>query len=234
MSEDREQPALRDGLEAAARNSAFGKVKPGETPTGGALLAAMGGVRGLVESILPGLVFLVVYTITQQLLPSVLIPLGVAVLFVIARLVARTPWTSAAVGVLGVGISAGLALITGRAEDNFVPGFIINAVFLVALLISLVVRWPLIGVIAALLTGEGPGWRADRAKVRVALIGTLLWVGLFTIRLGVEVPLYLAGETQALAALKLVLGVPFYALVLWVTWLLVRTAYRREEPAAEV
>jgi hypothetical protein len=226
---EEQPPSLRDGLRAAAQRSGFGRVTPGEAPTGAALLAAMGGVRGLVESILPGFAFLVVYTITQQLLPSVLIPVGIAVLFLVIRLVMRSPWTPAIAGIIGIGLSAGLALLTGRAEDNFVPGFIINAVFLVALLVSLVVRWPLIGVIASLVTGEGSGWRQDRAKVRVAVIATALWCGLFVVRLGVELPLYFSGATQALAGVKLILGVPFYAAMLWVTWLLVRTVYTRVE-----
>ena len=230
---DESQPTVREAFAAAARKSGVGKVEPGETPTGSALLAAMGGVRGLVESILPGLAFLVVYTITQQLLPSVLIPLAIAVAFVIARAVMRQPWTSAIAGVVGIGLSAGLSLITGRAEDNFVLGFVINAVFLVALIVSLTVRWPLIGVIASLITGEGPTWRDNKAKFKVAVIATILWCGLFGVRLGVELPLYFAGNTAALATLKLILGVPLYAALLWVTWLLVRTAYSRTETDSE-
>lgn len=227
MSEPNEQASLRESFSQAAKRSAFGKVEPGENPSGSALLAAMGGVRGLVESILPGLGFLVVFTITQQLLPSVLIPLALAVVFVVARAVLRQPWTSAVAGVIGIGLSAGLALITGRAEDNFVFGFIINGVFLTALLVSLAVRWPLIGVIASLITGEGSSWKADAAKVKVATIATIMWCGLFAVRLGAELPFYFAGNTQVLATLKLILGVPLYAALLWVTWLLVRTAYAR-------
>jgi hypothetical protein len=227
VSDDQQTPSLREGLQAAAKRSGFGKVEPGQAPTGAALLAAMGGVRGLVESILPGFAFLVVYTITQQLVPSVLIPVGIAVLFLVIRLVMRSPWTPAIAGIVGIGLSAGLALLTGRAEDNFVPGFIINAVFLTGLLVSLAVRWPVIGIIASLVTGEGSGWREDRAKFRVAVIATALWCALFAVRLSIEVPLYFAGATQTLAGFKLILGVPFYAAMLWVTWLLARTVYTR-------
>lgn len=219
--------SVADTFAAAARRSGLGAVAPGETPSSGALLAAMGGIRGLIESILPGLSFLVVYTITRDLMPSVLIPLGIAALFVVIRLVTRSPFTSALAGVLGLGLSAGLALITGRAEDNFVLGFLINAASLLALIISIVVRWPLIGVIASLIISEGQGWRSDRAKFRVALVGTLLWCGLFALRLGIELPLYFTGNVDALATLKLILGVPLYAGVLWVTWLLMRTVYGR-------
>ena len=113
-------------------------------------------------------------------------------------------------------------------------GFVINAVFLVVLLGSLAVKWPLIGVIASAVTNEAQDWRSDRSKLRVAIIATALWCGLFAVRLIVELPLYFAGATQALGALKLILGVPLYAAMLWVTWLLVRTAYARPEaPEAE-
>lgn len=218
---------ITESFAAAARRSAFGAVAPGEAPTPGALLAAIGGIRGLIESILPGFAFLIVYTITGELVPSVIVPLIIAVLFVLVRLFSKSPWTSAIAGVLGIGISAGLALVTGRAEDNFVPGFLVNGAFLLALLISLAVRWPLIGVIASLITGEDSTWRADPAKRRVAVIATLLWCGLFGLRLAISLPLYFAGAVQALAATKLILGVPLYAAMLWVTWLLVRTVYGR-------
>lgn len=221
------EPNVRDAFAAAARKSALGKVAPGETPTTGALLSAMGGVRGLVESILPGFAFLVIFTLTQELFVSVLAPVIVAVLFVVIRLVTRTPVVPALVGVVGVGLSAGLALVTGRAEDNFLLGFFINGAFLIAIVISLAVRKPLLGVIAALLVPTAEAWRDDKAKFRVALIATLLWAGLFSVRLLVEVPLYLAEATQALATMKLLLGVPLYAGVLWVTWLLMRTAYAK-------
>jgi len=186
-------------------------------------------VRGLIESILPGLTFLVLYTITKDLTISVVVPVVLAVVFVIVRIATRTPWTSAFAGVIGLALSAGLALITGRAEDNFVLGFFINAAFLIALLVSIAVRWPLIGVIVSLIRSEGSAWRTDRAKFRVALIATILWCGLFALRLGVELPLYFAGNAEALATLKLILGVPLYAGMLWVTWLLVRTVYARPQ-----
>ena len=223
-------PTFAEALSAAAAKSSLGRVKPGETPTAGALLGAMGGIRGLVESILPGLLFLVIYTISQSLLLSVLVPAAVAVIFVVVRLVTRQPVTSAIAGALGIAISAVLALVTGRAEDNFVPGFFINGGLVLVMVVSLIVRWPLIGVIVGFLTGES-GWRTDKAKFRVAVIATVLWALLPAARLAVELPLWSLGLAQALAAVKLVMGVPLYAALLWVTWLLVRTAYTKPAEA---
>lgn len=225
------EPSFREALSAAARKSSLGKVPPGETPTAGALLAAMGGVRGLVESILPGLGFLVVFTITKELLPSVLAPLAVSVVFIVLRLVMRQPVTTAIAGALGVGISAGLALITNDANNNFVPGFFINGGVVLVMVASLIARRPFVGLIVSLLLNDDD-WRSNPAKLRVATIATILWTALSALRLAVQLPLYLAEATEALAATKLVMGVPLYAALLWVTWLLVRTAWRtREKPA---
>jgi hypothetical protein len=216
---------IREGLGQAARNAGLARVAPGEVPTARSLLAAVGGVRGLIESILPGFGFLVVYTISQDLLISVLAPVAVALAFVIARALARTTMMPAVAGLIGIGISAALALMTGRAEDNFVPGLIINVVSVLLLLVSLAARWPLVGIIVGLLTNEPTQWRGDRAKRRVLTIVTWLWVGMFSARLIVQAPLYFAAQTEALAATKLLMGVPLYAGMLWVTWLLVRAVY---------
>ncbi|MDX2024993.1 DUF3159 domain-containing protein [Microcella sp.] len=217
---------LREALAAAAKKSGFGRVAPGETPTAHDLWSAVGGVRGLIESLLPGFLFLVVFTVTSDVVPSVLIPVGVAVLFVLVRAITRSPILPATIGLVGIALSAGLALWSGRAEENFVLGFVINAVWLVALLVSLAIRRPLIGVITGLLTGDS-GWRNDAAKRTVLTVTTWLWVALFALRLGVQVPLYFTEQTAALAATKLLMGLPLYAAVLWVTWLMIRAVYAR-------
>ncbi|QNE48441.1 DUF3159 domain-containing protein [Glaciihabitans sp. INWT7] len=207
------------------RKTGLGQVAPGEVPTAGSLLKAVGGVRGLVESILPGLAFLVLYAATKNVALSVLVPVGLAVLFVVVRLATRTPITQAFAGIAGIAISAVLALISGRAEANFIPGIIINIASLSVLLLSILVRWPLIGVIVGFLTNETTQWRKQKAKRRVLYLTTWLWAGLFALRLAVEVPLYLAKEAEWLAGVKLLLGIPLYAGMLWVTWLLVRAVY---------
>jgi hypothetical protein len=219
--------AIRESLESAVRNSALGELSPGEVPRAASLLKAIGGVRGLVESILPGLGFLIVYTVTQELVLSVLAPVAVALCFVGIRLLSRSSATLAFAGLFGVGLSAALAMFTGKTEDNFLPGLIINVVSVVALLITIAVKWPLIGVIVGFLANEGFEWREDSAKRRVLALATWLWVGMFSARLLVQGPMYLAGQTEWLAATKLLMGVPLYAAMVWVTWLLVRTVYPR-------
>ena len=223
-----DQPDFREQMSQALRRSGLGRVAPDQPPSAATLLAAMGGVRGIVESILPGLLFLVTYTITRNLWWSVAAPVVIAIVFVVIRLVRRQALTTSIAGLVGIVISAAIALLLNKPEANFIPGFFINAGILLITLITLAVRRPLIGVVASLLLSD-PEWRADRAQRRVAYIAAWLWVGLAVIRLGVELPLYFAGDTSALAAARLITGVPLYAVILWLTWLVMRTAWTAPE-----
>lgn len=222
-----EPESFREALGNAVRKAGIAKVAPGEVPTAKSLLAAVGGARGLVEAILPGLGFLVTFAITQKLLPSVIAPVAVSLVFVVIRLLRRSNPTQAIAGVFGVALSAGLALWTGRAEDNFVLGLIINVCSVAVLLASILVRWPLIGLIVGLLTNEITEWKKSPAKRKVLTLATWLWVGLFSLRLIVQAPMYFSGKVELLAATKLLMGVPLYAAMLWVTWLLITSVYRK-------
>ena len=226
------EPEAKRGLAAVA---------PGEAPTGTALLAALGGIRGLAESILPGLVFLIVFTITKSPWLSAIAPVAVALVFLVVRLVQRGPIMSAFAGLLLVGISAAAVLLTGNANENFLPGIWINLAFLGGIAISLIASWPLVGLVLGALTGDLAGWRRNARVRRAAFAATWLWAGLFAARLAAELPLYLGQHTEALAVVKLVMGVPLYAAVLWVTWLLMRTpktpgpaVQPDSDPAAEI
>lgn len=123
-------------------------------------------------------------------------------------------------------VSAALALLTGRAVDNFVPGLITNLAYGLVFLVSVLVRWPLIGVAAGYLMGDGTAWRDDRRKRRLFSVLTLAWAGLFLLRLAVQYPLFLAEDTTALGTWKLILGLPLYAPLLVLTVLAVRAEYR--------
>jgi hypothetical protein len=227
-SEPDDQPDFREQMSRALRRSGLGRVAPDQAPSAATLLTAMGGVRGIIESIAPGLLFLVTYTVTRNLWWSVAAPVVIAVVFVVIRLVRRQPVTTAIAGLIGILLSAAIALLTGRPENNFVPGFFINAGILLITAITLVIRRPLIGLVASLLLSD-PEWRTDRAQLRVAYIATWFWIALAVIRLGVELPLYFAGATSGLAAARLITGVPLYAVILWLTWLVMRTAWTAPE-----
>jgi hypothetical protein len=209
--------------------SAIRAIATGEKPTAASLFSAIGGVRGVIESTAPGFIFLLVFTFTEDLFPSVVAPVIVALLILFTRMIQRIPVLPAISGGIGIALSAGFALWTGKAEDNFVGGFIINSISVTVLLGSILLRRPLIGVITNLFAADNP-LRESPIVRRAAYIATFAWVGLFSLRLIVQVPLYFAGATGALAATKLLMGIPLYSAMLWVTWLMMRSALSSPAP----
>jgi hypothetical protein len=190
------------------------------------VLKSAGGYQGIAESILPGLVFLLSFTITANLTPSLIAALTAAAVFTVVRLVQRRPLTQALAGVVGVGISAWLANTTGKAEDFYLPGFLTNAAYIVAMVISIAVRWPLAGLLFGFIRNEGLDWRQHPGRVRAYQLGTWIIVGVLALRLVVQVPLYLMGPDglAALATTRLIMGAPLYILGVWLAWLVTRPA----------
>jgi hypothetical protein len=231
-------PTFTESLAAAAKQSGLSQLKPGETPSARAVIGAIGGIRGIVESIVPGIVFLVIYlttnkVLTNSLLIAVLASALIALVFVVARAGAKSNLSSAVTGAVLLAITAVLTLVTGRAVNNFVPGILINAGGFIVMLGSIVVRWPLVGLVVGLLFGDVDGWRKDVAKRRILTTATWFWVGLFAIRLAIEVPLYFADNVTALGIVRLITSVPLYAVCLWATWLLVRGVYAGDNAAED-
>jgi hypothetical protein len=193
------------------------------------LLQGMGGWLGLVETILPSVLFGVVFGFTSQALPSVIAAASVSGGFILFRLFTRKSASSAAIGLLAVAFAAWLALREGgQAVDYFVPGFITNASYGSVLLISVLVRWPLIGVMVELLRGNGTSWRKSRYLLVSYSLITGLWVGFFGLRLLVQLPLYFAQELELLATARVLMGPPLYAMLIVSTWLLLKaTVFKR-------
>ena len=214
-----------------------------DTLQGSDILTLLGGVRGLVETIVPGLLFVIAFAVGQtlslatseSLATALSVSLGSAVIFVAIRLLQRGPSRAAIAGLLGAAASAAIALLTGNPSDNFLPGIIINAVYGVAMLVSVLLRWPLIGMVVGVLMSDGVHWRSDPRRYRAMVWLTLLWAGLFAIRLAVEVPLYLAGPAGivALGLAKLVLGTPLYALFVVFTWLIARGVFPKSQSSGD-
>jgi Protein of unknown function (DUF3159) len=186
-------------------------------------LHALGGRHGIADSSLPGLAFVIAYTASgQELDVAIWTAVGIgAVLFAI-RIVRRETLQFALAGFVGVAIAAFVAKQTGRAEDFFLPGLFLNLAYAAAYLISIAVRWPLLGVIVGPLNGEGMEWRNDPERLRLYSRASWIWVGVFTLRLAVQLPLYFADELVALGVAKTAMGFPVFALAAWLSYLVLR------------
>ena len=191
------------------------------------LAEAVGGVLGIAESVLPSAAFVATYTATgQQTQPALIAAVALGAVFGIARLVRKQTAQFALAGLAGIAISAFVVSRTGRAEDFFLPGLLANAGYALAYVISIAVRWPLLGVVIETASSRGTEWRQDPARVRAYSRASWVWVGLFSLRLAVQLPLYLAGAVVALGVARVAMGVPLFAVGIWLSWLILRTRQR--------
>ncbi len=187
---------------------------------------AIGGWRGLIDSGLPTLVFIVAYLVWPDNLARSLIAAllaGAIVLFI--RLVRRDPLTQVLAGFAGVGIAAAFTAWTGEAENFFLPGLLTNLAYGSAFLVSILVGWPLLGVALGYFTGSGTLWRKEKNLRRAAAAASWIWVGLFFGRLIVQAPLYFAGEVGSLGIIKIVMGWPLFLGAAYFTYRVLAPVY---------
>ncbi|WP_228002037.1 DUF3159 domain-containing protein [Nocardia australiensis] len=197
------------------------------------LLEQLGGFSGLVYSTLPVLVFVPVNTFAG-LTAAIWSALGAATAILIWRLVRRGPLQPAISGFLGVGICAFIAYRMGEAKGFFLFGIYTSLLYAGAFLVSILVRWPLVGVIWGVLNGHGSGWRTDRRVARLYDLATTTWVLVFGARYLVQSQLYDTDHTGWLAAARIAMGWPLTAVALAVTVWAVRRAGHMPAPKAAV
>src|SRR5262245_21194249 len=200
----------------------------------------LGGVRGLVESGIPVLVF-VVANIVWRLQPAILIAVGAAVALAVWRLVRRQPVRHAINGVLGVGIGAVIAWKTGSAKNFYLPGILVSLAYGLAMLASIAARMPLVDWLWSVVEAKGStDWRRDPRLVRLFSWLTVLWAVTYLAKTLIQALIFRATPDNdpgtALGVARIVLGYPPYLLLLAVTFWAVRRATHAQpgqgEPAA--
>ena len=181
---------------------------------------ALGGKSGFIDSGLPTIVFLLIWTFNGNQLKPALIAAGViAALLTILRLIQGKSLQQVIGGIAGVAISAYFATRSGEAKDYFLPSIIKNLGYGAGILISILVKHPILGYIIGGLKGDLQGWRKDKELLKFYSLITWWWVGLFAVRLIVQVPLFLSNQVQLLGTLNAtVLGFPIYLAVVWLTY----------------
>ena len=87
---------------------------------------AIGGLRGLLEAVLPSIAYLVSFVITSSLGLSLAIAIGLAVVLSIIRFITGGQKIQAFSGAVGVLICAFFAHAGGKPIDYYVVGFWTN------------------------------------------------------------------------------------------------------------
>jgi hypothetical protein len=202
------------------------------------LSTALGGWRGSIESALPMVAFVIVWTWQKDVMTAVVTAGVLTAVLAVVAVIQRQSLQFILSAVFATAIAAFFALRSGRAEDAFLPGILTSAAWGVGTLVSVLVRWPVVGFMVGVgdpRMAEDPfAWRRDPGLVRVCQRLTLVLVGLYAVRLAVMVPLYLAGQVAWLGVAKVALGWPAWVVAVAVMgWMLLRGQTPQVVPAPD-
>jgi hypothetical protein len=187
------------------------------------VVTALGGKKGIIDSTIPSLIFLLTYNITHNLKACLYISIATAVLLLVWRLIKRDTLTHSISGFIGIAFCGWFAWKTGEAKDYYAPSLWKNSAFALVYLISILIKWPLIGVLLGPILGENLNWRKNPARMAAYKKATWIWFALFAIRLLVQYPLFKANQLNALGIANIFLGFPLYLATLWGTWLVIKS-----------
>lgn len=187
------------------------------------LLEQMGGFTGLISSTLPILVLVPVNN-AYGLLPALGAALAVAFAVFVVRLIRRENLQPAFSGVIGVGIGAAIAWGTGDARGYFLYSIWVSLIFGVVAVLSVLVRWPAVGVVWKGVNGESMAWRENATARMSYTLATLGWAVVFFARFIVQNGFYHSEDTNALAVARILMGWPLTGIVTLFTFFMVKRA----------
>jgi len=198
----------------------------------------LGGVRGMVESSVPVLAFVVV-NFLWSLTPALYVAVGFALALAAYRLVRKESVRHALNGLFGIGIGAVVAWKTGSPKDFYLPGIIYTLAYGLAMVGSVLARRPLVGWLWSLVADKGAErWRVDPGLRRIFGWLTVVWAATFFAKVVVNLWVYFADwltddqKASVLGIMRIVLGFPPYALLLALTvWAVRRYLRTNEQPS---
>ncbi|MEU7789658.1 DUF3159 domain-containing protein [Amycolatopsis sp. NPDC049159] len=188
------------------------------------LAQILGGRRGALDASVPPAGFVVGWLVAGQ---SVAWGAGAAIAVALAlgvyRVVRGGKIRALVVSLAAVVAAALIALHTGRAQDFFLLQLMSNVASALLWAASIVVRWPLLGVVVGLLLGQKARWRRDAVLLKAYSLASWVWVLQYVLRVVVYGLLWWAGQVVALGVARTVLSWPLVALTVAVSgWVLYR------------
>jgi hypothetical protein len=194
------------------------------------LADVLGGRGGALDATVPVVAFVLVFTLGDAVgWPSPVVWGGVAAVLAGAVVAAvrmargRRP-RAVLLGLLGVAVAALVAIYTGRAVDFFLVQIVSNAASALAWAVSIVVRWPLLGLVVGTALGQRTRWRRDPDLLCGYQRASWVWVAQYLVRLAVFLPLWAADAVVALGIARTVLTWPLVALCVALSWPVLRSA----------
>jgi hypothetical protein len=188
------------------------------------VLAAFGGKKGLIDSGIPSVIFLVVFNVTDRLNSALFASIAISALLTIIRLARRDTIQHALSGFIGVLICAWFANRTGNASDLYIPKLLTNLGYGTVYLIANLAGWPVLGLMLGPILGENLKWRNHPERKRAYTMASWLWVAMFFTRIAVQYPIYRSGNVNLLGTVNLAMGYPLFIATAYGSWLILKSA----------
>ncbi|MFF3887375.1 DUF3159 domain-containing protein [Streptomyces sp. NPDC001914] len=193
--------------------------------TEAALFEAFGGLRGMVETVVPGLLFVTTFTINKDLHWAAIAALAVSLLLVVVRLVRRDTVKHAFSGVFGVAFGVVFAMMTGNAKDFYLPGMLYTLGLAVAYIVTTLAGVPLIGLILGPVFKENLSWRTrNPGRKKAYAKASWAWGLILLAKCAVLFPLYWWADTAQFGWVLIALKIPPFLLAVWLTWVFLAKA----------
>ncbi|WAX77535.1 DUF3159 domain-containing protein [Streptomyces sp. KMM 9044] len=193
--------------------------------TEAALFEAFGGVRGMVETVLPGLLFVSIYTINKNLHMAALAALAVSLAMVVVRLARKDTVKHAFSGVFGVGFGVVFAMMTGNAKDFYLPGMLYTTGLALAYIITAMAGVPLIGLMLGPIFRENLSWRTrNPGRKKAYTKASWAWGLILLGKSAILFPLYWWADTTQLGWVLVALKIPPFLLAVYLTWVFLAKA----------
>jgi hypothetical protein len=186
------------------------------------VLAAFGGKKGLIDSGIPSILFLIVFNVQDDLQQALYASVAVSIVLTIIRLAQRETVQHAFSGLIGALICAWFANRTGNPSDVFLPKLLTNLGYGTVYLIANLAGWPILGLMLGPILGENLLWRNDPARKAAYMRTGWLWVGLFFTRIAVQYPIYKSGNVNLLGTVNLAMGYPLFLATAYGSWLILK------------
>ena len=184
---------------------------------------ALGGKKGLIDSGLPSVVFLVVFNVTDTLRSAIIAALVLSLLLAIWRLARKDTIQHSISGVIGVLVCAYFANKSGNATDFYIPKLLTNLGYGTVYLIANLVGWPILGLVLGPLLGENFTWRNNPRRKRMYIKASWIWVGLFFSRIAIQYPIYKSGNVNLLGTVNLAMGYPLFFAAAYLSWMIIKS-----------
>lgn len=192
------------------------------------LWAAVGGLRGAIDSSLPTTAFVIV-DIAASTRTAIIAAVATAAVLLLLRVVRREALQQGLSGLFAVAVAAFVATRLRSGSGYFLPGILLQVPYVIVAIGSVLIGRPIVGYIAAIADTSFAHWRSERPQRRAASYATLIWGAVFAARIAVMVPLYLADRTAALGVAKLAMGWPLWAVAAGASVMLMRRAGGRQD-----